>query len=103
MTPEEVKQFTRHWVEVYVDDGPQPTYRGLFLPGDGVTFAVNGHLEADDALPSSRGDRPLVSAIKRIVALQDPDWLVDANRAATVVAARAELLRAGRAVDADSN
>jgi hypothetical protein len=41
-----------------------------------VTFAVNGHLEADDALPSSRGDRPLVSAIKRIVALNDPDWLV---------------------------
>ena len=71
-----------------------------FSPGDGVTFSfVNGHPEADDALPSSRGDRLLVSAMKRIVALQDPDWLVDANRAATVVAARAEVLRAAERDD----
>lgn len=93
MTPEEVKPFVRHWVEVYMGYDAVPTYRGTFFCGDGERFAVNGHCDADDAMPTERGQRLLVSEICKLVALKDPDWLVESNRSATIVSAKALIQR----------
>lgn len=46
MTAEEVRPFVRHMVEVYMVRG-EPPYRGVFLCGDGETFAVNATSSAD--------------------------------------------------------
>jgi hypothetical protein len=82
MTRDEAKPFTRHWVEVHmwtIKDGP--SCRGVFLPGDGITFCVNGK----DAHGAIRTTEPLrVSEIRQIVLLGDPPWLQHSNKFAAV-------------------
>jgi hypothetical protein len=87
MRYEEVKQFLRSWVEVYMDADYEPSYRGVFLSGDCVSFAVNGK-ESDGAVPTTPRQRPPISRIGKIVPLGDPPWLIASNKGATVAAAR---------------
>jgi hypothetical protein len=92
MTAEEVKPFVRHWVDVYMDDDPRASYRGLFLSDDGGTFMVRiGEKFHADAIPTPERASLKVSAIGRIVLLEDPAWLVEANKAGAVIAAQSLL------------
>lgn len=86
MTADDARPFSRHWVEVYMGNDSQPAYRGVFLPGDGVTFAVFGGGSSSDSIRTPR-ERPLVADIARIVRLDDPDWLVESNLSATLLSA----------------
>jgi hypothetical protein len=104
MRPEDVKQYTRHWVEVYMGRDLWPSYIGMFLPGDGTTFSVVRGEETDNARPTPDRVRPPVSEIGKINPLGDPPWLMASNKAASVMSARAILHRAkaeGTDIEAD--
>ena len=88
MTPDEVKPFVRHWVEVYTGKDPWPSYRGMFLCGDGVTFAVNRGEGDDDAVPTPNRAGLKIADIVKIVPLGDPPWLIRSNKAAALMSAR---------------
>jgi hypothetical protein len=70
----------------------EPSYRGVFLPGDGVDFVVhNGGGPNSGAICTPSRRRPLIADIGRIVALDDPEWLVESNRSATFLSAKSLL------------
>jgi hypothetical protein len=87
MTADEVKPYTRHWVEVYMGTDTAPTYRGMFLPHNGDVFVVHGEPGDDSILtPDRAGLR--VADIGRVVQLEAPEWVVDSNRSAVSLSAQ---------------
>ena len=69
--------------------GSEPPYRGVFLCGDGERFAVNATSGAEDDFPTPPRAGLRITEISRMKRLEDPPLLVDSNRAATMVSARA--------------
>lgn len=68
----------------------RPSYRGLLLWKDptGGSVVVYAYKEkGKGALPSPGREPILVSDIRRIVQIEAPDWLTDANRSAAVMIA----------------
>ena len=71
--------------------GGECPYRGVFLCGDGERFAVNATSGAEDDFPTPPRAGLRIADISRIERLEDPPSLVDSNKAATLVSARAIL------------
>jgi hypothetical protein len=96
MTYEEVEPYIRHWVEVTLVGETLPRFRGV-LSWAGGPIAVF----IDGAPPGAAGDEgePLppkmsvqISKIAEIVALSDPAWLVESNKAEAVIRAQSLLV-----------
>lgn len=64
-------------------------YRGIFLCGDGESFVIHAKSGASDDIPTPDRAGLRISRISRIERLQDPPSLVDSNKAATMLSARA--------------
>jgi len=83
MTLEELRPFIRHWCVVYLR-GNTEAYCGTVLQAGDDGIIVNG----DKREPASRALRYApIARIERIEFLPDPEWLVEANRAAARLSA----------------
>lgn len=95
MTYAEVEPYIRHWVEVTLVGETVPRFRGM-LTWAGGTIAVF----IEGAPPGTDGDcgEPLpprmsvqISKIAEIIALADPPWLIESNKAEAIIRAQSFL------------
>ena len=99
MRPQELGPHIRHWREVYVGNDQLPTYRGLILwHNANESIVVNGDAKRRaGAIPTTR---PLhVLEIREVRVLNDPPWLIESNKAATMLIARGIVTRANEPED----
>lgn len=105
MTYEEVEPYIRHWVEVTLVGETIPRFRGLLSwAGGPIAVFIEGApagTDGDDGEPLPPKMSVQINKIAELVALGDPSWLVERNKAEAVIRAQA-LLAANRGDDAPS-
>ena len=103
MTYDEVEPYIRHWVEVTLVGESLPRFRGM-LEWAGGTIAVfiegaPAGTDGDEGDPLPPKMSVQINKIAEIVALTDPPWLVERNKAEAVI--RAQSLIAGNSRRSD--
>jgi hypothetical protein len=95
----EVEPYIRHWVDVTVRSEPTPRFRGLLLwAGGTIAVFIKGAPpgeSGDPGVPLPPQQSITITQISQIMALPDPPWLVEENKAEAVMRAQTLLNQDG--------